>query len=214
MEFNLANFSERETYALLTQTIIPRPIAWVLSENILITETQEQSFNLAPFSFFNGIAAKPALIMLSIGAWDDDGKTKDTLVNIRKLNSFTIGIPSYSQDEAVQMSAVGLPYGVSELELNNIPTSKWEWPTPLIAECPINFACTYKMEVNPEGSTQTVVFAEISKINISDAVIGHDEKGRISVNPVLVDPLLRLGNGVYGKLGSTKKATKGYGVNL
>jgi hypothetical protein len=61
------------------------------------------------------------------------------------------------------------------------------------------------MELNPKSSTQIVVFAEISKIEISDKVIGRDEKDRLTVDPILVDPLLRLGSGYYGKLGSTKK---------
>jgi flavin reductase (DIM6/NTAB) family NADH-FMN oxidoreductase RutF len=205
MEFDLANFSESETYFLLTQTIIPRPIAWVLSENSPTSDSDGKSFNLAPFSFFNGIASNPALLMFSIGAWDVEGKNKDTLVNLRSSKKFTLGIPSYSQNEAVQKSAARLPYGASEVDLYRISTTEWDWPTPLISECSINFACTYSMEVNPQGSTQIVVFAEISKIEIAERVLGKDEKGRVMVDPILVDPLLRLGSGFYGKLGSTKK---------
>ena len=205
MEFDLSNFSESETYSLLTQTIIPRPIAWVLSENTLASSNDVKSFNLAPFSFFNGIASKPALFMFSVGAWDVSGKTKDTLANIRNSKKFTVGIPSYSQNETVQKTSTQLPYGTSEVDMYGVNTTEWDWPTPLITECSINFACTYSMELNPQSSTQIVVFAEISKIEISDKVIGRDEKDRLTVDPILVDPLLRLGSGYYGKLGSTKK---------
>ena len=205
MLFNLNGLSEKETYSLLTQTIIARPIAWVLSENKPTDHPQKQNLNLAPFSFFNGIASKPALLMFSVGTWDVDGRIKDTLQNIRRSNNFTVGIPSFSQNEVVQKTAFGLPYGVSEVDEYGIPITDWDWPTPLISNCHINFACTYMDELTPKGTTQIVVFAEISKIEVSENVIGHDEKGRIYVDPVLVDPLLRLGNGQYGKLGSVKK---------
>lgn len=205
MEFDLSDFSESETYSLLTQTIIPRPIAWVLSENTLLSGNDGKSFNLAPFSFFNGIASRPALFMFSIGAWDVSGKTKDTLANIRESKKFTVGIPSYSQNEAVQKTSTRLPYGASEVDMYGVSITDWDWPTPLITDCSINFACTYSVELNPENSTQIVVFAKISKIEISDKVIGRDEKDRLTIDPMLVDPLLRLGSGFYGRLGSTKK---------
>src|SRR3989344_4559272 len=50
-----------QAYHLMIQTIIPRPIAWALTVNL------NQTFNLAPFSFFNGIAGNPPAVMMSIG---------------------------------------------------------------------------------------------------------------------------------------------------
>jgi hypothetical protein len=46
MEIELGPLSERETYAILTQTILPRPIAWVLTDNALPGDAR---WNLAPF---------------------------------------------------------------------------------------------------------------------------------------------------------------------
>ena len=56
MEIDLSPLSEAQTYALLTQTIIPRPIAWALTDN---STPGDSPWNLAPFSFFNGISSKP-----------------------------------------------------------------------------------------------------------------------------------------------------------
>ena len=89
MEIELGPLSERETYALLTQTILPRPIAWALTDNSLDGDAQ---WNLAPFSFFNGISSEPPMVMFSIGSWDVSGRVKDTLLNLRKKPDFTIGI--------------------------------------------------------------------------------------------------------------------------
>lgn len=198
MEIDLDPLAERETYALLTQTIIPRPIAWVLTDNSLEGTAR---WNLAPFSFFNGIASNPPMLMFSIGSWDVHGRTKDTLVNLRKNPVFTIGIACQSQENQVQQSSSELPFGVSEVHEYGMSVTEWNWKTPLIDGCRINFACTVAKEVEIDDSSQILIFAKISKIWVADEVVSKDSKDRISINAKLVDPLLRLGAGKYGKLG-------------
>jgi len=198
VEIELGPLSERDTYALLTQTIIPRPIAWVLTDNSLEGDAR---WNLAPFSFFNGIASNPPMIMFSIGSWDVLGRTKDTLVNLRNSPDFTIGIASKSQENQVQQTATELPFGVSEVQEYGIALTQWNWKTPLIDGCRINFACTLAKELRIDESSQTLIFAKISKIWVSDDAVSKDSKDRISIDAKLIDPLLRLGAGKYGKLG-------------
>ncbi len=199
MEINLEPLSERETYALLTQTIIPRPIAWVLTDNSLAGDAR---WNLAPFSFFNGIAPNPPMVMFSIGSWDVSGKAKDTLVNARKNKSFTIGIAGQHLVKQVQQTATELSPGVSEVTEFGISVTPWDWPTPLIDGCGINFACTLAKEVKIEESSQILIFALITKIWVRDDAISRDYKDRIVIDPEVIDPLLRLGAGQYGNLGS------------
>lgn len=199
MEINLEPLSEKETYALLTQTIIPRPIAWVLTDNSLEGDTR---WNLAPFSFFNGIASDPPMVMFSIGSWDVSGKAKDTLVNARKNKSFTIGIAGQQQVRQVQQTATELPPGVSEVTEFGISVVPWDWPTPMIGGCGINFACTLAKEVKIEQSSQILIFALITKIWVRDDAISRDYRDRIVIDPRVIDPLLRLGTGQYGNLGS------------
>jgi flavin reductase (DIM6/NTAB) family NADH-FMN oxidoreductase RutF len=199
MEIELGPLNESQRYALLTQTIIPRPIAWALTDNSLQGDSQ---WNLAPFSFFNGIASDPPMVMFSIGSWDVSGKSKDTLVNLRKKPAFTIGIANQHQVKQVQQSAIALEHGVSEVSQFGISVSSWDWPTPLIDGCRINFACTLSKEVKIEESSQILVFEKISKIWVADDAVSKDEKDRIVIDPEKIDPLLRLGAGKYGTLGS------------
>lgn len=198
MEIDLSQLSEKDTYGLLTQTIIPRPIAWVLTQN---HATAEEAWNLAPFSFFNGAASRPAMVMFSIGSWDVSGRVKDTLINLRSNKYATIGISSVLSIHNVQLSATELKYGRSELSAYDIETLDWDWATPKIKECKINFACTLSKEVHIEESSQIIVFCKVDKIDIDDATVTTDEQGRIVVLPELIDPLLRLGSGKYGSLG-------------
>lgn len=198
MEIDLSQLSEKDTYGLLTQTIIPRPIAWVLTQN---HAAAEEEWNLAPFSFFNGAASSPAMVMFSIGSWDVSGRVKDTLINLRSNKYATIGISSVSSIYNVQSSATELEYGRSELNAYNIESLDWEWPTPKIKECKINFACSLFKEVHIEDSSQVIVFCKVDKIDLHDATVTVDEHGRITVLPELIDPLLRLGSGKYGSMG-------------
>jgi flavin reductase (DIM6/NTAB) family NADH-FMN oxidoreductase RutF len=140
--------------------------------------------------------------MFSVGSWDVAGKAKDTLSNIRKNSSFTIGIANQHQVKQVQQSAISLEHGVSEVSKFGISVSSWEWPTPLIDGCRINFACTLSKELKIEESSQTLIFAKISKIWVADEAVSKDEKGRIVIDPEKIDPLLRLGAGKYGTLGN------------
>ena len=198
MEVKLGDLSERDTYALLTQTIIPRPIAWVLTDNSLEGDAR---WNLAPFSFFNGIASNPPMVMFSIGSWDVLGRTKDTLVNIRNNPDFTIGIANKSQESLVQQSSTELPFGVSEVQEYGISVTQWNWKTPLIGGCRVNFACSLSKEVKIDDSSQILIFARISKIWVADEAVSKDSKDRIMIDPKVIDPLLRLGAGKYGQLG-------------
>jgi flavin reductase (DIM6/NTAB) family NADH-FMN oxidoreductase RutF len=199
MEIELGPLSERETYAILTQTILPRPIAWVLTDNALPGDAR---WNLAPFSFFNGISSEPPMVMFSVGSWDVPGRVKDSLLNLRNKPDFTIGISSKSLVKQVQQTAKELDHGVSEVSEYGISTTSWEWPTPIITDCKINFACTIAKEVKIDESTQILVFARITKVWVADEAVSRDEKNRIVIDPAIIDPLLRLGAGKYGSLGT------------
>ena len=199
MEIELGPLSERETYAILTQTILPRPIAWVLTDNSLPGDAR---WNLAPFSFFNGISSEPPMVMFSVGSWDVPGRVKDSLLNLRNNPDFTIGISSASSVKQVQQTAKELDHGVSEVSEYKIGTTPWEWPTPIITDCKINFACTIAKEVKIDEGTQILVFARITKVWVADEAVSRDDKNRIVIDQAIVDPLLRLGAGKYGSLGT------------
>ena len=53
MILDLDQLSPSQTYFQMIQTLIPRPIAWVLSEHA------NGSLNLAPFSSFTAVGAEP-----------------------------------------------------------------------------------------------------------------------------------------------------------
>ena len=82
MNYDLKELNATQIYHLMAQTVIPRPIAWIVTQDNDIV-------NIAPFSFFMPASASPATVIVSIGN-KSDGTTKDTLANILKTDKCTI----------------------------------------------------------------------------------------------------------------------------
>ena len=73
MIFDLTKDKEvNETYKLMAQTIIPRPIAWVVTED-------EGVVNIAPFSYFIGLSSDPAICACFGIGHKADSTPKDTV---------------------------------------------------------------------------------------------------------------------------------------
>lgn len=195
MYINLSDLNESQVYLTMTQTVIPRPIAWVLSEN------KPGSYNLAPFSYFNAVCSDPPLIMISIGK-KPDGSFKDTLGNIEQRSDFVVHIVSRELLGPMNQSSATLAKGQSELEITGLQTKPFEGNRiPRLADARIAFACE-RYEIIKLGSIpQSLVLGKISQIYVDDTVVGEDEKGRMKVMAEQVDPLGRLGASEYVSFG-------------
>ena len=75
--------------------VVPRPIGWVSSM------AADGTVNLAPYSFFNGVAYVPPQVMFaSTSAKPDRGDTKDSVANIRDTGVFCVNIVEYAMRDA------------------------------------------------------------------------------------------------------------------
>ncbi len=197
MELDTQGMSPNQVYFTFIQTIVPRPIAWVLSDN------GDGSLNLAPFSYFNGVASDPPLIMLSIGK-KPDGSLKDTRLNIALREDFVVHIPHGDQAEQVNESSRTLPHGQSELERLGLATTPFEGSRlPRVVGPRIAFACVKERIIELGGVPQGLILGLVKRIWIDDAVATR-ENGRLVVDPVKVDPLARLGFTDFALFGQVK----------
>jgi flavin reductase (DIM6/NTAB) family NADH-FMN oxidoreductase RutF len=80
-----ADLQPRDRHDLMLSTILPRPIAWVMSMD------RDGITNLAPFSYFNGLSATPPMISISIGK-RRSGEWKDTRRNIEATREFVVHV--------------------------------------------------------------------------------------------------------------------------
>lgn len=181
-------------YHLMTQTVIPRPIAWTLTQN------NDESLNLAPFSYFNAVCSDPPLCMLSMGK-KPDGTVKDTVKNLTVGTYCVVHIAHALQADQVTGSAATLNYGESEIQANEIELTKHEdWPMQRIRNCPIAYLCKVYSSQQIGNTPQQIVFVEVLEIYIDDKAVTQN-KGRIEVDALKINPLARLGASQYANLG-------------
>ncbi len=185
-----------QAYFHLTQTLVPRPIAWVLSKNA------NGSFNLAPFSYFTAVCSDPPLLMLSIGK-RADGTPKDTLANIRERKQFVVHIAHSGQIETLNASAGSLQPGESEVDALNLATCPFDprpiagFDLPRLAEARIAYACDCYRIDQIGNQDQALVFGQVHAIHVDDSMIEPTETGRLKVDSKKLDPLARLGANEY-----------------
>jgi len=184
----------RERYIQTIQTLIPRPIAWVLSEN------ENGSFNLAPFSFFTAVCADPALVMLSLGH-KPDGNLKDTRTNLESRGHCVIHIPDRSMLEAMNASSATLDAGESEVDKLGLKLTDFDnFRLPRLADAKVAYGCSlYRIEEIGAGP-QSLIFAEIQRLYIDDAILEPRDDDRIKVDTMKLDPVARLGANEYAFL--------------
>jgi len=178
MLFNLDKDKKvNETYKLMAQTIIPRPIAWVVTEN-------DGVINIAPFSYFIGLSSDPATVLISVGH-KPDGTPKDTLANIRKNGKCTICMVEEKDLEKMHFSSKGVDKEISEAEMFDIETEEViEGYPPKIKDVPAAYFCTLNQEIDLGGGLTIPLVLNVKQIFIDDEVISDKERLSISFKPV------------------------------
>lgn len=150
-------------YKLLVSTIVPRPIAWV------VTCDAAGAVNAAPYSFFNAFAEDPPVVALGIGP-RPGGAAKDTLANIQATRDFTVCLVPFEAVEPMNVTAADFPPGVDEIAeagLTTIPSAKVA--PPRIAESPVALECVLHATV-PLG-IHTMVLGRVLAVHVRDDAV-------------------------------------------
>ena len=162
--------------------IVPRPIGWIS------TVSAAGAFNLAPYSFFNAISARPPVLMFS-----SEGE-KDSVKFARETGVFCHNLVDVDLMHPMNASSAPLPTGESEFG----PAGLTPEPCTLIAaprvkEAKAAFECrvlsiTPLMRLDGRVGTNIVVTGEVVGIHIDDSLI---RDGRVDTSHIGV--LSRLG---------------------
>lgn len=202
MQIKLDELTAPLTYFTMTQTVLPRPIAWILSEN------EDAGYNLAPFSYFNAVCSDPPLLMVSIGL-QDDGSEKDTLRNIKARGQFVIHIASCDQLAELNQSSATLAPGDSEVRAGGLSTTPVEgFHMPRLSDSKIAMMCERYQIQTIGNNQQSLLFAEVREIYVADDCVEINEKGRLKVLAHKVAPLARLGASEYASFGEVMAAPR------
>ncbi len=180
---NTENLESNDIYKLLSNIVVPRPIAWIS------TLSKENILNIAPFSYFTPLSSSPATLIISIGH-KEDGSVKDTLKNLRESKKCSIVIASPSDVKDVEISAMPLEFNESEFDKFDIETKEIlnDYPAVPKSANVVIFA-DYLKEVELDGSKTIPVIVEVKSIYIDDKLYNN---GKIKI-----DPLARVGAGYF-----------------
>jgi flavin reductase (DIM6/NTAB) family NADH-FMN oxidoreductase RutF len=160
MLFDFANVPPQEAYKLVVSSIVPRPIAWV------VTQDAAGQVNAAPYSFFNALASNPVIIGIGVGP-KAPGAPKDTGANIRDTGEFVVNLVPERAIHEMNATAVDFPAGVDEIAeagLTRLPSSLVK--PPRIAESPVALECV-TFQLIPAGQ-HTIVLGRVIAMHIDD----------------------------------------------
>jgi flavin reductase (DIM6/NTAB) family NADH-FMN oxidoreductase RutF len=164
MLFECDKTSTENIYKLLVSTVVPRPIAWVTTQDV------DGTVNAAPFSFFNAVSGNPPVIVFGIGG-RGPGDVKDTGGNIRRTGQFVVNLVSDSLAGQMNITAIDFAKEVNELSeagLHIAPCSKVQ--PPRIAESPVSFECE-RLVIVEVGVDRAVVLGKVVAIHIADEFV-------------------------------------------
>lgn len=187
-DFDFTRLTPRERYKLLIGTVVPRPIALVVSID------REGRPNAAPFSFFNCLSADPPIVALGI-EFRPDGAPKDTGRNIRDTGCFTIHIVSDALMEAMNVCAVPFAPGVDELERAGLALAAGTAvASPRILSAPAALECRLHSFL-PLGASREVVLGEVVHLHLHAGLVNDS----LHVDPAGLDAVGRMGGQGYAR---------------
>jgi flavin reductase (DIM6/NTAB) family NADH-FMN oxidoreductase RutF len=164
MLFDFATIPARERYKLMVSTIVPRPIAWVVTQDL------HGQLNAAPFSFFNALSGDPPVVGIGIGS-HDPVRPKDTRQNIRDTGQFVVNLVSEEARERMNITAIEFEHGVSEPHEAGLTTvASVHVKPPRIAESPVSMECEL-IQVVEFGTENALVLGRILAMHVRDEFV-------------------------------------------
>lgn len=165
MLFDFASLSAKERYKLLVSTIVPRPIAWIVSLD------RDGRANAAPFSFFNAFAGDPPVVGIGVGQ-HDPGRPKDTRRNIADTRQFVVNLVSEEVAGKMNITAIEFEAGVDEVSQAGLhTTSSVHVKPPRIAESPVAMECEL-LQIVELGPAAGLVLGRVLAMHVrEDAVV-------------------------------------------
>lgn len=168
-------------YRTMTSLVVPRPIGWIS------TMDGTGRDNLAPFSYFNAVSARPPVVMLSVG--ERDGRLKDTARFALETREFVANL--VTEPMLDRMDATSAPVDRSEFDTAGIeraPAATVD--PPRVADARACLECEV-IESLRIGS-HTVIFGEVGHLFIDETLLTD---GKVDTRKV--DAIGRLGGPFY-----------------
>ncbi|KAI0423749.1 hypothetical protein F5Y09DRAFT_326518 [Xylaria sp. FL1042] len=200
-------------YKLLISGITPRPIGFVSTRSGTAGEgggggggagAEEETFNLAPFSYFNVVCTDPPIFALGVASPLSDPK-KDTLRHLVATGECTVNMISEHFIEAANATSVDAPTGFSEWAISGLTaahdTVAVRAPrvreAVFAVECKVESIREFESRATPGKKGGCVVLLEGVRFWVREDAINAE---RNLVDAAVLRPMSRLGGITYGRV--------------
>jgi flavin reductase (DIM6/NTAB) family NADH-FMN oxidoreductase RutF len=193
MEINPADLTHQSVYKILTGSILPRPIGWIS------TIDSNGRPNLAPFSFFNAVCARPPTVLFCPMIRSLNGQPKDTLNNVRATREFVINIFGEELVHEMNASSVEAPAELNEFEFAGLETApSLAVRPPRVRKAPIHFECKLNqiVEISREPGGGFIVIGTVIHMHLDEKVL----EGTDRINLSALKPVGRLAGNYYTRV--------------
>jgi flavin reductase (DIM6/NTAB) family NADH-FMN oxidoreductase RutF len=158
--------------------VAPRPIGWITSISA------KGEVNLAPYSYFNAINSRPAMVMFA-----SEGR-KDSVTNIEATGEFVCNLATWDLRHEMNASSAPFPHGINEMEragLTPAPSRLVKPPrvaaTPCALECKlVKIVAMTTFDGVPLDSH--VVFGQVIGVHIDDRFIVGGRLDTAAMKPI------------------------------
>ena len=180
----------KENYHLLISGVSPRPIALVGSKDV------NNNYNLAPFSFFNAFGANPPIVGFSPALSGRTGLPKDTLLNIKSTEEFTVSIVTSSLVHQTSLASCEFDKDIDEFKKSGLNKNPSEViATPGVKESPFIMECKLIdiIELGSKPGSGNLILGEVVFFHIDKNLFNNDG----SIDPFKIDHIGRSGGSWY-----------------
>lgn len=191
--FKPEDMSSIDAYKLISGLVIPRPIAW------LTTQNSTGLINAAPFSFFNVVSKDPVIVSIAMT------EMKDSVRNLLETKEGVIHLVNMDNVEAMNQTSAPLTATESEIEKFGIKiTASEEVKVPAIKNAKARLEVVLHQHI-PVGKTSQLMLLEVKNILMNDSVIDEE---KLYIKAKELDPVARLSVRAYTRLGNTFEITR------
>ena len=171
----------------------PSRRAWYLVQSAgLVPLSPAGVHNLAPYSFFNGVATAPPMVMFASNGRQPHG-AKDSLANVEETGEFVANLATWDLRDAMNRSSAPLGPDVDEFAFAGLEALPATLVRPArVAGAPVHLECVHHQTVDlpstDPGGRNAIVIGQVVGVHIEDGLISD---GILDLSRV--QPLARLG---------------------
>jgi flavin reductase (DIM6/NTAB) family NADH-FMN oxidoreductase RutF len=193
--FDPAEHDPGENQGMLSQLIVPRPIAMVS------TLSPNGQPNLSPFSYFLPLTGDPPLVGIAFGLRESDGALKHSYLNLRASGEFVINVCSdwYATDH-IETVAREYPADVDEFAVVGWHTvASVKVGVPGVAEAPARLECrvTNEFALGGDAAPVALVVAEVVAIVLDEKIVQGDDPKRPRIDGIALGAIGRSGSRTF-----------------